>query len=150
MPFSAGSHPYQPVPITARGKREKCVFVIQSGKRMLPGKDWESWTTEPRPAQSLSVQEDVSGTMFLADLQEKEIGVVDPESGVRISLNFADAPRHRFIALWSKSTSDPFYCIEPWTALPNSFRRKPSELILLQPAERFEAGMWMDISRTSR
>jgi len=150
MPFSTGIHPYLPVPITARGKREKCVVEIPSGKRMLPGKDWESWTTEPFPAQSLSVQEDASGTMFLADLEKKELGLVDPESGVRISLNFADAPQHRFVALWSKSTSDPFYCIEPWTALPNSLRRKPAELILLQPGERFEAGMWMDISRTSR
>jgi galactose mutarotase-like enzyme len=147
MPFSTGIHPYLPVPIRPRGRREKCSVEIPAGKKVVPGKDWEAWTTQPFPAQSLSVQEDVSGTMFLADLQEKEIRLMDLESGVRITLNFAGAPRHRFVALWSRSTSDPFYCIEPWTALPNSFRRKENELILLEPGERFEAGMWMDISR---
>src|SRR2546426_6482301 len=71
-----------------------------------------------------------------------------PEFILRITLNFADAPMHQFVALWSKSTSAPFYCIEPWTALPNSFRRADSELILLKPGEQFDASMWIDISRT--
>ena len=147
MPFSTGIHPYLQVPVTPEGRREKCVVQIPLGKKVVPGKDWESWTTEPFAAQNLSVQEDVSGTLLLADLEKKEIALVDPEAGVQITLNFADAPQHRFVALWSKSTSEPFYCIEPWTALPNSFGRNPTELILLQSGEQFEAGMWMDISR---
>ena len=65
---------------------------------------------------------------------------------MRITLNFADSPMHRFVALWSQSTFAPFYCIEPWTALPNSFRRANSELILLGHGKRFEAGMRIDIS----
>jgi galactose mutarotase-like enzyme len=148
MPFSTGIHPYFQVPMSARGKRENCLVEISSGSKVIPGKDWESWSTQPFTAQFLSVKEDVSGTLLLADLYEKEIGLVDPDSQVRITLNFADAPRHRFVALWSKSTSDPFYCIEPWTALPNSFGRKQTELIVLQPGEQFEAAVWMDISRT--
>jgi galactose mutarotase-like enzyme len=148
MPFSTGIHPYLPVPITPRGKRERCLVEISSGNKVIPGKDWESWSIEPFMAQLLSVQEDVSSTLFLTDLHEKEIGLIDPESGVRITLNFADAPMHKFVALWSKSTSAPFYCIEPWTALPNSFRRSDSELILLKPGERFDASMWIDVSRT--
>ena len=147
MPFSTGIHPYLPVPITSRGDRDKCVVHVPAGKKVIPEKDWESWTTKPFAAQSLSVQEDVSGTLLLTDLAKKEIALADPESGVRITLNFADAPKHRFVALWSKSTSEPFYCIEPWTALPNSFRRKETELILLKPAEQFEAEIWMNISR---
>jgi galactose mutarotase-like enzyme len=148
MPFSTGIHPYLPVPITSRGKRAKCVVELPAGKKVLPGKDWESWTTETFAAQALSIEQDVSGTLLLADLDKKETSLLDPESGVRITLNFEEAPKHRFVALWSKSTSDPFYCIEPWTALPNSLRREPSELILLQPGEHFDAGMWMDISRS--
>jgi galactose mutarotase-like enzyme len=149
MPFSTGIHPYFPVPMTTRGKRERCLVEISSGNRMIPAEDWESWTIEPFTAQFLPVQEDVSGTFFLADLHEKEIGLVDTESGVRITLNFADAPLHRFVALWSKSTAAPFYCIEPWTALPNSFRRADGELILLNPGDRFDASMWIDISRAA-
>ena len=146
MPFSTGIHPYLSVPITPRGQREKCLVEISSGSKVIPGKDWESWSTEPFTAQFLSVQEDVSATLFLADLYEKEIGLVDPLSGVRISLNFADAPMYRFVALWSQSTSSPFYCIEPWTALPNSLNRTNSELILLPPGQTFDATLWFDIS----
>lgn len=148
MPFSTGIHPYFPVPVTARGKREACLVEISSGSKMIPGQDWESWTSEPFAAQFLSVQEDVSGTLFLADLYEKEIGLVDPDSGVRITLNFSGAPLHRFVALWSQSTSAPFYCIEPWTALPNAFRREAGELIVLEPGQRFDASMWIDITAT--
>lgn len=148
MPFSTGIHPYLPVPVASSGRRANCRVEIPSAKRVLPGTDWNSWSTEPFAAQSLSVQEDVSGTWFLADLHEKRLSLADTDSGVRVTLDFSEAPRHRFVAIWSKSTSDPFYCIEPWTALPNSFGRKESELILLPPGEKFAAAMWMDISRT--
>jgi galactose mutarotase-like enzyme len=146
MPFSTGIHPYLPAPVTARGKRERCLVEISSGGKVNPENNWESWNVEPFTAQFLPVEKDVSGTLFLSDLYEKEVGLVDPESGIRITVNFAGAPMHRFIALWSKSTSAPFYCIEPWTALPNSLRRANTELIMLEPGARFEASMWMDIA----
>jgi galactose mutarotase-like enzyme len=148
LPFSTGIHPYLPVPITPRGRREKCFIELPPAKRVLPGKDWQPWSTEAFPDRALSVQQDVSGTLFLTDLQDPQIVLVDPDSAVRITLNFSAAPQHRFVALWSKFTSDPFYCVEPWTALPNSFTRKQTELILLPPGEKFEAAMWMDLSRT--
>jgi galactose mutarotase-like enzyme len=66
---------------------------------------------------------------------------------VKITLNFAQAPAHRYVAIWSKSTSDPFYCIEPWTALPNSLSRANSELIHLKPGGIFETTMWFNVSR---
>jgi galactose mutarotase-like enzyme len=150
MPFSTGIHPYLPVPITSRGRRDLCTIGNSSGqsigKKIVPGQDWLSWTTAPF-SNSVAVRDDASGTFFFTDLEERELSLFDPESGVKITLNFTGAPQHRFVALWSKSTSDPFYCIEPWTALPNSFARKESELIVLQPGERFEAAMWMDVSR---
>jgi len=60
--------------------------------------------------------------------------------------NFEEAPQHRFIAIWSKTTSEPFYCLEPWTALPNSFSRvKDRELILLEPQKTFRAAMWIEL-----
>ncbi len=147
MPFSTGIHPYLPVPVTPKGQRANCRVELPAGKRVIPGPNWESWTTVPLPAHALSVQEDVSGTMFLSDLDQNEIALVDSDSRVRITLNFADSPRHQYVALWSKSTTDPFYCIEPWTALPNSLTRKESDLLHLPPGEKFEAAMWLDITR---
>ncbi len=150
MPFSTGIHPYLPVPIGPRGARADCVVELPSCNRVVPAKDWSSWRVEPFPDQNLPVQQDVSGTLFLTDLERPEISLVDRGARLRITLNFEDAPQHRFVALWSRSTSDPFYCVEPWTALPNSFSRTATELILLPPGDTFEAGMWLEISPLDR
>ena len=147
LPFSTGIHPYLPVPIMPKGERSGCFVDLPAARRVWPQENWKSWTTEPFKAQRLPVSEDVSGTLFLTDLATPEISLVDPAAAVKITVNFAQAPAHRYVALWSKSTSDPFYCIEPWTALPNSLTRHKSELILLAPGEKFEASMWLNVSR---
>jgi galactose mutarotase-like enzyme len=148
MPFSTGIHPYLPVPIVPGGKRNECHVELPESRRVITDDDWKTWRTEPFKTKQLSVADDVSGTLFLTDLATPEISLVDPGAAVKITLNFAQAPVHRYVALWSKSTSDPFYCIEPWTALPNSLNREKSELVQLSPGERFEAGMWLNVSRT--
>jgi galactose mutarotase-like enzyme len=147
MPFSTGIHPYFQVPITPASDRNECFLELPSARRVVTDDDWRTWRSEEFASKKLPVREDVSGTLFLTDLATPEISLVDPEAAVKITLNFAQAPSHRYVALWSKSTSDPFYCIEPWTALPNSLNRKKSELIELSPGAKFEAGMWFNVSR---
>lgn len=147
LPFSTGIHPYYPVPIISGSQRNHCYVELPAARRVVPHENWQSWSTEPFRSKKLSVNEDVSGTLFLTDLATPEISLVDPDASVRITLNFAQATLHRFVALWSKSTSDPFYCIEPWTALPNSLNREKTEIIIVSPGDRFEAEIWMDISR---
>ena len=147
MPFSTGIHPYLPVPIMAKGERNDCFVELPGARRVVTNDEWRSWRTEPFAMKKLPVGDDVSGTLFLTDLGTPEISLVDPSAAVKITLNFAQAPAHRYVALWSKSTSDPFYCIEPWTALPNSLNREKSELIELAPGAKFEAGMWFNVSR---
>lgn len=148
MPFSAGIHPYLPVPIMASSHRNSCYVELPAARRVVTDDEWQSWRTQTFNTKQLSVREDVSGTLFLTDLATPEISLADPSAAVKITLNFAQAPKHRYVAIWSKSTSDPFYCIEPWTALPNSLNRPTSELIQLAPGETFEAGMWLSVSRT--
>jgi len=148
MPFSAGIHPYLPVPITTSGKRNDCYVELPEARQVINKGDWASWTTEPFSERKLPVSQDVSGTLFLTDLAKREVSLLDTLSALRITLNFEESPRHRFLAIWSKSTNDPFYCLEPWTNLPNSFSRG-SELVRLEPGERFEAGMWLRIEQTS-
>lgn len=147
MPFSTGIHPYFPAPIVPGGKRENCVVEIPACRRITEFKNWESWTAAPFRGQRLSVKENYSGTMFLTDLERQEVSLVDPGAGLRIRLNFEEAPQHRFVALWANSTEAPFFCIEPWTALPNSFSRPETELILLDPGQKFEAAMWIGLEK---
>lgn len=146
MPFSTGIHPYFNVPLRPGSSRNDCHLEIPECRRVQPHKNWETWTATPAAAHRLGVKEDVSGTLFLTDLKKQEINLVDPRAQLKITLNWEQAPQHRYVAIWSKSTSDPFYCIEPWTALPNSFSRRETELILLDPSQIFEASMWMELS----
>jgi len=147
MPFSTGVHPYFALPLTAKSERDACFVEIPEAKRLMPVGKFERFTAEPFPAQNWSVGEDVAGTMFLTDLKKHELILIDPASELELVFNFEEAPQHRFLAVWSKSTSEPFYCLEPWTALPNSFSRqnRDHELILLDPQKTFRAAMWMEL-----
>jgi len=146
LPFSSGFHPYLAVPLTPRGERAACFVEIPDAKRVTPVGRFERFKTDPFPAQNWSVQEDVAGTMFLGDLKKRELILVDPGSELEVILNFEEAAQHRFVAIWSRSTREPFYCIEPWTALPNSFSRvKDHELTVLEPQKTFRAAMWMEV-----
>ena|SRR2546429_1238259 len=147
LPFSTGFHPYFAVPLTAKSERGACFVEIPESKRLTPVGPFERFTARPFPAQNWSVDEDVADTMFLTDLKKQELVLVDPVSELEVVFNFEDAPQHRFVAIWSKTTSEPFYCLEPWTALPNSFSRqtKDHELILLEPHKTFRAAMWMEL-----
>jgi len=132
------------VPLTAQGRREDCFVEIPEAKRATPVDDWGRYTLRPFPAQNWSIQEDVAGTMFLTHLKKLELILIDPLSELEVVLNFEDAPQHRFVAIWSPSPDHPFYCLEPWTAFPNSYARlKDHELIVLEPNQTFRAAMWM-------
>jgi galactose mutarotase-like enzyme len=106
----------------------------------------DHFTAKPFPAQNWSVQEDVSATMFLADLKPRELILVDPVSELEVAFNFARAPQHRFVAIWAKSPAEPYYCLEPWTALSNSFTRlNEHELVVLAPGKVFQAAFWLEL-----
>ncbi|MEW6305404.1 MAG: hypothetical protein AB1705_18155 [Verrucomicrobiota bacterium] len=146
MPFSTGFHPYFKVPLGPKSEREACFVEIPECKRWTPQGHFERFTPKPFPGQNWSVQEDVSGTMFLSDLKKQEVVLVDPVGELEVVFNFEEAPRHRFVAVWAKTPAEPYFCVEPWTALPNSFARmKDRELILLEPQKTFRAAMWMEV-----
>ncbi|MBI2926414.1 MAG: hypothetical protein HYY24_12035 [Verrucomicrobia bacterium] len=147
LPFSTGFHPYFRAPLTFRSERSACFIEIPDAKRLTPHNRYERFTAKEFPSQNWSVAEDVAGTMFLTDLAKRELVFIDPASELEVIFNFEEAPEHRFVAVWSRSTNEPFYCLEPWTALPNAFSRqaKDHELILLEPQKTFRAAMWMEL-----
>lgn len=145
LPFSTGFHPYLRVPLGPGGDRNRCFIRLPRAKRFNPLGKAEQFFDEPLPAQDLSVAEDVSTAVFLGDLAEREVALVDPTAALQVVLNFAENPAYRFLTLWSRSLSDPFYCLEPWTALPNSFGRPDGEVIVLPPGGSFRASLWLDV-----
>jgi galactose mutarotase-like enzyme len=146
MPFSAGFHPYLRVPLTERGERSECFVEIPEGRRLTMQGRGERFVSRRFPAQHWSVGKDVSDTVFLADLRLRELNLIDPLSDLEVVLNWEEAPAYRFAALWSRSTDEPFYCLEPWTALSNAFTRAAAgELIVLGPGEELRAGFRMEL-----
>jgi aldose 1-epimerase len=146
LPFGAGFHPYFSVPLTPGSERAACFVEIPEAKRLVAVGRFERFAAEPFPAQNWSVDKDVAGTMYLTDLKRQELVLIDPVSELEVVFNFEEAPQHRFVALWARNTSEPFYCLEPWTALPNAFSRlKDRELILLEPHKTFRAAMWLEL-----
>jgi galactose mutarotase-like enzyme len=146
MPFSTGIHPYFQVPLTPRGERNRCFVKIPACQRLTADARHERFTAATQAASELSVGQDVAHTLFFGEFSRSELTLVDPASELEIILNWQEAPRHRFCALWSRATDAPFYCLEPWTALPNSFTRaQPGEVIVLAPGESFRAAMWMEL-----
>ncbi len=150
LPFSTGIHPYLRVPLGLSGDRSRCQIRLPRCTRYNPIGHYESFFTEPMAAQNWPVARDVSGTLLLGDFAEQEFALVDPDAGVEAVVNFSDTPEYRFAAVWSRTTESPFYCLEPWTALPNSFGRSDGELIILPPGGVFRARLWMDVRRTAK
>jgi galactose mutarotase-like enzyme len=149
MPFSTGIHPYFQVPLTSQGERNRCFVKIPECHGLTPDAQYEHFTATEQGPSELSVAHDVSGTMFIAGFAKPELTLVDPVSELEVVLNWEGAPQHRFCALWSRATNAPFYCLEPWTALPNSFTRAQSgEVIVLAPGQVFRASMWMELRET--
>jgi len=149
LPFSTGIHPYLNVPLKPGSDRTQCHLRLPRCTRFNPIGKCEEFFTEPVAEQAWPVSRDVSTALFFGEFAEKEIALVDPAAGVEVVVNFAESPDYRFAALWSRTTDAPFYCIEPWTALPNSFGRGESDLSILPPGGEFRARLWLDVRATT-
>jgi len=145
LPFSTGIHPYLNLPLGGGSRRDDCWVRLPRCTRYNPIGQCESFFTEPVAAQRWPVSRDVRGTVFLGDFSEPELALVDPAAGVEVAVNFAAAPAYRYAALWSRTVDAPFYCLEPWTALPNSFGRSDGELSILPVGGIFRARLGMEI-----
>lgn len=145
MPFSTGFHPYLPVPLSTKSERNQCHVRLPECRRYKALPQAAGFTSERCAAQNLGVATDVSEAWFLGDFAERQVALVDPSAGLQVVVDFSQNPAYRFLALWSRSSTEPFYCVEPWTGLPNSFSRPDGERLWLSPGEEFRAALWMDV-----
>lgn len=146
LPFSTGFHPYLPVPLRPGGQRNRCFLRLPRATRYNVLNRAELFFDEPFPAQHLNVGVDTAATLILGDLAEREVALVDPDARLEVVLRFADHPAYRFLVLWSPSPDAAFYCVEPWTALPNSFGRPDGEITVLRPGEEFRARLALTVN----
>jgi galactose mutarotase-like enzyme len=144
LPFSSGFHPYIFVPLTPEGRRGEGHVHLPRCREVAPVGFWEKTRQRDQPPRSLSVNDPFAGTLFFTDLERREVHLTDPERRLVVRLNWEGAPAYRYLALWTRSPESPFFCIEPWTALPNSFTSK-DDLVILEPGEVFEAAFWLDV-----
>ena len=141
VPFSTGFHPFAGAAYYQEPARLLC--GNPDARRATPQ---GPGIVTLKPFTARTGAQKVEGNNSFDRSKENELILIDPISELEVVLNFKEAPKHRFVAIWSKSTQMPFYCLEPWTALPNSFGRiKDHELILLEPKTTFRAAMWMEL-----
>ncbi len=148
MPFAAGFHPYLRLPLSPSSHRNDCLIRCPRGMRYNPVGFSEAFFTEPFPEQDVPVAQNTSGLLMTGDLASREFALVDTAAGLEVVLNWEGSPAYRFCALWTRTVTENFYCIEPWTALPNTFSRPDDrELILLASGETFRSTLWMDVRK---
>jgi galactose mutarotase-like enzyme len=144
LPFSTGFHPYFRAPLGKNSSRSQCLVKLPAASRLSSDDFWVTVAKAPLPAPYWPLSQAPEGTVFFTDLEKQELALIDPREGLEVVLNFEKAPGHRFIAFWSRSREAPFYCLEPWTALPNSFSRN-QDLIVLESGEVFRAAFYTEI-----
>lgn len=144
LPFSAGFHPYIFIPLTHDGRRVESRVHLPGCRAIVPPGLGEATQETGQPPRVLGVNDPFTGTLFFTDLDRREVALTDPLRRLVVRLNWEGAPAYRYLALWTRSPEAPFFCIEPWTALPNAFTTK-DDLIILEPGEVFEAAFWMDM-----
>lgn len=146
MPFGVGFHPYLPMPLSAGSKRSDCVIRIPRATRFNPIGRGDAYFSEPFPEQELPATVDTGATLLLGNLRSQELALVYRAARLEVVVNWEGAPAYRFCALWSRTPSENFYCLEPWTCLPNAFSRPDDrELQILAPGQSFQASMWMEV-----
>lgn len=145
MPFASGFHPYFAAPLVPRGIRSECLVEIPAGRRFDPDPDSITFQSSDWPAGPWRVANDLPGSLLLGDLEPREVHYVDPAGELEVVVNWEMAPAYRFLVLWTRTPDSPFFCVEPWTALPNVFRRAGDDCLHLAPGETLRSTFWMEL-----
>ena len=146
MPYCVGFHPYLPIPLSPSSKRSDCIIRVPRATRFNPVGRGEAYFSEPFPEQEFPATVDTGPALLLGDLQTREVALVDRAARLEVVINWQESPAYRFCGLWSRTPSENFYCLEPWTSLPNAFSRPDDgEIQILGPGQSFRAAMWMDV-----
>ena len=145
MPFSAGFHPYIRMPLTAAGRRDRCLVRLPACREyfMRPG----GVEGDRLQAQRvLPVVAPAAPARHFADLERLQADLIDELGGLRVGLSASLDSSFRCLTAWSPQADAPFYCVEPRTALQDAFSHAAQgQLTVLEPGAAFSAGMTLDL-----
>ena len=145
MPFSAGFHPYIRLPLTAAGRRDRCVVRLPACREAF-ARSQGIEIEESRAPREIAASLGAAPARSFADLDRLQAEVIDDGSGHVVGLDASlDAP-FRCLTLWSPRPDAPFYCIEPRTALQDAFTHAAHrQLTVLPPGASFTATMTLSL-----
>lgn len=135
-PVAFGFHPYLNLHLTAQSVREK-FFVEMPYCTEISADDneWLKYSARPLDDDHPSIDQDFSGTRYFNQCAYNFMRLVDPVSGLAIKVEWRFQTQRQYVALWAPDQQSPYFCIEPWSNLPNSYGR-PTELALLASGEQ--------------
>ncbi len=150
MPFSAGFHPYIRLPLTADGRRDRCLVRLPACREhfVRPG----GIESDPQPApRLLAATAPAAPARHFADLEPLQADLIDELGGLRVSLSASFGSAFRCLTAWSPQVDAPFYCLEPRTALQDAFSHAAhGQLTILEPGAGFSASMTLDLHDDGR
>jgi len=128
-----GYHPYLSVPLASQSQRNDvllempyCTEIIQKSE------DWIDYRSEPFNGGKVMIASDFSGTRYFTQFAYPFMRLLDKTSGLATKVQWRFGSNRQYVALWAPDPKSPYFCIEPWSNLPNSFGR-PGELSQIEP-----------------
>lgn len=141
MPFSAGFHPYIRLPLTAAGRRDRCIVRLPACREVF-ARPQGIEVEERRAPRSLATSLPAAPARSFADLDRLQAELVDEESGLAVAVDASLDSLFRCLTLWSPRPDAAFYCVEPRTALQDAFMPAAhGQLTVLAPGASFTARM---------
>ncbi len=145
MPVAFGFHPYLSCPLTSGGRRETvqvempyCTEITQASG------DWAAYNASPFEGGELSIDQDFSGTRYFTQFAYHFMRLIDGEAGLATKVEWHSGFPRQYTALWAPDQQSPYFCIEPWSNLPNSFAR-PHELAQIAPGQSIASELILSI-----
>jgi len=145
LPWYAGHHFYFRAAHTSRAASRLTLPAAQRVRQTADG-----GLTPPEPGEAQYALDDprLQDTFHVLQARESECSLViartdGPPRTIRLSL-MANSPWHA-ITTWTESATSDFYCVEPWTGLPNAIGHGQG-LRWLPPGQSAEARCALAVS----
>lgn len=115
MPYTTGHHFYFPVPHAVRGR-----FRLELGSRLWGRQraDGSIWT-EPSLGEVFRLDDYRLVDRFHLEIKPRPVVMTGEGWGVRFDLGPTEVPWYA-VTTWTQGAGSDFYCVEPWTGLPNA------------------------------
>lgn len=145
IPFSTGFHPYIRTPLTAAGRRDRCVARIPASREFTVTAAGVT-AAAYHDGRSLTVTTPAIPARHFCGFDDFKASLTDEIGAVSVTLDADFTSRFRCLSVWSPTADASFYCIEPRTALQDAFSNAGTDqLTILAPGAAFLGQMRLDL-----